>query len=144
MIPELSLADQFGDRHNVEDWNVTKCRSTLAAPAKDDHDAKLAAFVRILENFHPAMRHVFFERYKTASQWFEMRLQYSRSLSTNSIVGWVLGIGDRHMSNLMFDKLHGDMIMIDFGIAFEAVRFDLFRYSLSLSRDHLGSPATNS
>ena len=34
----------------------------------------------------------------------------------------MLGIGDRHVSNLMLDEKTGEMIPIDFGIAFDAVR----------------------
>ena len=36
-----------------------------------------------------------------------------------SMVGYVLGLGDQHLSNLMLDRLTGCIIYIDFGDCFE-------------------------
>lgn len=41
-----------------------------------------------------------------------------------SMVGYILGLGDRHPSNLMLDRLSGKILHIDFGDCFE-VRFEL-------------------
>ncbi|KAI1309348.1 Serine/threonine-protein kinase mTOR [Halotydeus destructor] len=51
--------------------------------------------------------------------WFERRTNYTRSLAVMSMVGYVLGLGDRHPSNLMLDRLSGKIIHIDFGDCFE-------------------------
>ena len=51
--------------------------------------------------------------------WFERRLVYSRSLAVMSMVGYVLGLGDRHPSNLMLDRMSGKILHIDFGDCFE-------------------------
>lgn len=51
--------------------------------------------------------------------WFDRRTNYSRSLAVMSMVGYVLGLGDRHPSNLMLDQLSGKIIHIDFGDCFE-------------------------
>lgn len=36
-----------------------------------------------------------------------------------SMVGYVLGLGDRHPSNLMLDRFSGKIMHIDFGDCFE-------------------------
>lgn len=36
-----------------------------------------------------------------------------------SMVGYILGLGDRHPSNLMLDRLSGKIVHIDFGDCFE-------------------------
>ncbi len=36
-----------------------------------------------------------------------------------SMVGYILGLGDRHPSNLMLDRLSGKILHIDFGDCFE-------------------------
>ena len=36
-----------------------------------------------------------------------------------SMVGYILGLGDRHPSNLMQDRLSGKIVHIDFGDCFE-------------------------
>ena len=41
-------------------------------------------------------RHFFTERFLEPSEWFERRLAYTHSVATNSMVGYVVGLGDRH------------------------------------------------
>jgi len=39
------------------------------------------------------------------------------------MVGYVLGLGDRHPSNLMLDRVSGRITHIDFGDCFEVLLF---------------------
>ena len=54
-----------------------------------------------------------------SEEWLERRTRYTRSLAVMSMVGYILGLGDRHTSNLMLDKLSGRVLHIDFGDCFE-------------------------
>lgn len=83
---------------------------------------KDAAFKKILAKMPPMMRHLFFKEHKTPSLWFDMRLNYSRSVATTSIIGHVIGLGDRHVSNILMDEVRGELVAIDLGIAFDQVR----------------------
>ena len=56
---------------------------------------------------------------KSSEAWLERRTTYTRSLAVMSMVGYILGLGDRHPSNLMLDKVTGKIIHIDFGDCFE-------------------------
>ena len=49
-----------------------------------------------------------------------MRLRYTRSVATTSIVGYILGLGDRHTSNILLHA-EGEVVHIDLGIAFDQV-----------------------
>ena len=51
--------------------------------------------------------------------WFERRTNFTRSLAVMSMVGYVLGLGDRHPSNLLLDRMSGKILHIDFGDCFE-------------------------
>ncbi len=51
--------------------------------------------------------------------WLERRTNYTRSLAVMSMVGYILGLGDRHPSNLMLDQHTGKITHIDFGDCFE-------------------------
>lgn len=55
----------------------------------------------------------------SAEVWFDRRTNYTRSLAVMSMVGYILGLGDRHPSNLMLDRLSGKILHIDFGDCFE-------------------------
>ena len=59
------------------------------------------------------------ERSKNCETWLNRRTNYSRSLAVMSIVGYILGLGDRHPSNLMMSRKNGKIIHIDFGDCFE-------------------------
>jgi serine/threonine-protein kinase mTOR len=56
---------------------------------------------------------------KSSEAWLERRTNYTRSLGVMSMVGYILGLGDRHPSNLMLDRVTGMMVHIDFGDCFE-------------------------
>ncbi|CAK4398619.1 unnamed protein product, partial [Aphanomyces euteiches] len=51
--------------------------------------------------------------------WLDRRTNYTRSLATMSMVGYILGLGDRHLSNLMLHRFSGAIVHIDFGDCFE-------------------------
>ncbi|KAI0046207.1 atypical/PIKK/FRAP protein kinase [Auriscalpium vulgare] len=54
-----------------------------------------------------------------SEHWLERRATYTRSLAVNSMVGHILGLGDRHPSNLMLERKTGKVVHIDFGDCFE-------------------------
>ena len=56
---------------------------------------------------------------KNCETWLIRRTNYSRSLAVMSMVGYILGLGDRHPSNLMMSRKTGKIIHIDFGDCFE-------------------------
>ncbi|KAH7890803.1 hypothetical protein F5I97DRAFT_1975119 [Phlebopus sp. FC_14] len=90
---------------------------------RERHDGNVGAMVNmfkiICERTQPVMRHYFTEKHKTPIAWFAMRLNYTRSVATTSIVGHVLGLGDRHVSNILLDGGTGEVVHIDLGIAFD-------------------------
>lgn len=59
---------------------------------------------------------------KSSESWLERRTNYIRSLGVMSMVGYILGLGDRHPSNLMLDRITGKIIHIDFGDCFEVAQ----------------------
>ena len=50
-----------------------------------------------------------------------------------SIVGFILGLGDRHCENILLDKYAGDVVHVDFNCLFEKVsaRYDTIRFDLN-------------
>jgi len=51
--------------------------------------------------------------------WLDRRTNFTRSLAVMSMVGYILGLGDRHPSNIMLNRTSGAITHIDFGDCFE-------------------------
>lgn len=54
--------------------------------------------------------------------WLQRRTNFIRSLAVMSMVGYILGLGDRHPSNIMINQFTGIVLHIDFGDCFEVAR----------------------
>jgi ataxia telangiectasia mutated family protein len=76
----------------------------------------------MIKDFQPVMRHFFTEQHRNPTAWFAMRLNYARSVAVTSMVGHMVGLGDRHCSNILLDQSTGELVHIDFGVVFEEVR----------------------
>lgn len=55
----------------------------------------------------------------SAEDWLLKRMNYTRSIAVSSIVGYLLGLGDRHPANLMIERTTGMVLHIDYGDCFE-------------------------
>ena len=55
----------------------------------------------------------------TADTWVKQTRMFAISNAMMSIVGYIIGLGDRHPSNLLIDRLTGKVVHIDFGDCFE-------------------------
>lgn len=56
---------------------------------------------------------------RNSETWLERRSNFTASLAMMSMAGYVLGLGDRHPSNLMLLRSSGRIVHIDFGDCFE-------------------------
>ena len=55
----------------------------------------------------------------SSETWLSRRGNYIRSVAVMSMVGYVLGLGDRHPCNIMIHRTSGKIAHIDFGDCFE-------------------------
>lgn len=55
---------------------------------------------------------------QTSEMWLDRRTNYTRSLAVMCMVGYILGLGDRHPCNIMLSR-DGHCLNIDFGDCFE-------------------------
>ncbi|EEF44131.1 fkbp-rapamycin associated protein, putative [Ricinus communis] len=83
--------------------------------------AKVEVFEYALQNTEGNdLARVLWLKSRTSEVWLERRTNYTRSLAVMSMVGYLLGLGDRHPSNLMLHRYSGKILHIDFGDCFEA------------------------
>ncbi|KAL3656617.1 hypothetical protein V7S43_018522 [Phytophthora oleae] len=98
-----------------------------------DYDAltlleKVEVFQYALENTAGQdLYKVLWLKSENSEVWLDRRTNYTRSLAVMSMVGYILGLGDRHPSNLMLHRFTGTIVHIDFGDCFE-VAMDREKY----------------
>lgn len=81
---------------------------------------KVEAFMVALESTDGMdLKKISWLQSENAESWLDRRTVFTRSLAVMSMVGYILGLGDRHCSNIMIDRKTGKAVHIDFGDCFE-------------------------
>eukprot|EP00980_Cylindrotheca_fusiformis_P012607 scaffold3084_cov144-Cylindrotheca_fusiformis.AAC.55 len=115
-----SLIRDYRDKEKKIPINLEHREMVKLAP---DYD--LLTVMQKVEVFNNALRctegngndlyEILWLKSTNSEEWLGRRTKYTRSLAVMSMVGYILGLGDRHPSNLMLDKLSGRVLHIDFG-----------------------------
>ncbi|PRP78734.1 putative ataxia telangiectasia mutated [Planoprotostelium fungivorum] len=103
-------------RYRPGDIASNECRKVLNDSSEK---TKYDTYVNICNRFKPVFHHFFLENFSSPAEWFDKRLQYTRSTASNSIIGYIVGLGDRHAHNILIDKTSAELVHIDLGVAFE-------------------------
>ncbi|XP_060828354.1 serine/threonine-protein kinase atr-like [Bombus pascuorum] len=101
-------------------------RSILCS-LKDPLEKKRKVFLQQLLPRHPSVLGDWFRlTFPDPYGWYEARTAYIRTTAVMSMVGYILGLGDRHGENILFDSKCGDCVHVDFNCLFN--RGELFEW----------------
>ncbi|XP_021062119.1 serine-protein kinase ATM [Mus pahari] len=106
-------------RYRPNDFSAYQCQKKMMEVQKKSFEEKYDTFMTICQNFEPVFRYFCMEKFLDPAVWFEKRLAYTRSVATSSIVGYILGLGDRHVQNILINEQSAELVHIDLGVAFE-------------------------
>lgn len=53
------------------------------------------------------------------THWWHRQRSFTTSTAAMSVLGHVLGLGDRHLDNILFDTEQGGVVHVDFGVLFD-------------------------
>lgn len=73
----------------------------------------------VLGMFPPVLPEWFISQFPHPEAWFAARLRYTRSCAVMSMVGTILGLGDRHGENLLLEEGNGGIFHVDFNCLFD-------------------------
>ena len=120
-IPLLEYLEHTHATIHPSDWKWSFCRRKICDAAVLDHSKRLQCYQEVCQHFSPVLSYFFFEHFKNPDSWLHRRISYSRSVAASSMIGHVLGLGDRHCQNILLDTECGEVVHIDLGLAFEQV-----------------------
>lgn len=110
------------ERYYPRDLKGSQCRKEISNVQTRPVDTRISTYRKVAEKFHPVMRYFFLESFPDPDEWFVRRLAYTRATAAISMLGHVLGLGDRHGHNILLDSKTGEVVHIDLGVAFEMGR----------------------
>ncbi|RZC32904.1 serine/threonine-protein kinase ATR, partial [Asbolus verrucosus] len=87
---------------------------------KEDPLAKKREFFTkvLLQRYPPVLGEWFRRTFPDAQSWVFARTAYIRTTAVISMVGYILGLGDRHGENILLDSICGDTVHVDFNCLF--------------------------
>ncbi|KYB25791.1 Serine/threonine-protein kinase ATR-like Protein [Tribolium castaneum] len=86
---------------------------------RDPLTKKRDVFIKILLPKHPPVLGDWFRKaFPDPQSWFFARTAYIRTTAVMSMVGYILGLGDRHGENILLDSTCGDTVHVDFNCLF--------------------------
>ncbi|KAL2643558.1 hypothetical protein R1flu_011145 [Riccia fluitans] len=74
---------------------------------------------KILPMFPPVFHRWFLNTFPEPAAWFQARVAYAHTTAVWSMVGHMVGLGDRHGENILFDATTGDCVHVDFSCLFD-------------------------
>ena len=123
--------------------NYAELKTLLATAASDPSRHHLFT-TTVLSRFPPVLHEWFTELHPAPAPWFASRLRYTRSCAVMSMVGYMLGLGDRHGENILLEESSGGVFHVDFnclfdkGLTFEKPELVPFRLTHNM-RDAMGA-----
>lgn len=73
----------------------------------------------VLGIFPAVLPQWFIAQFPNPTSWFGARLRYTRSCAVMSMVGTILGLGDRHGENVLLEEGNGGIFHVDFNCLFD-------------------------
>ncbi|KAI1074455.1 hypothetical protein F5B20DRAFT_563328 [Whalleya microplaca] len=110
------------EQYHPKDLKGGQCRKEISQVQNKATEVRIAAYKKVADRFQPVMRYFFMEHFVDPDEWFAKRTAYTRTTAAISILGHVLGLGDRHGHNILLDSKNGEVVHIDLGVAFEMGR----------------------
>lgn len=98
--------------------NYNELRKLLAEASADPENVGIFTD-KVLPIFPPILHEWFAEVFPEPDVWFAARIRYARSAAVMSIVGHVLGLGDRHGENILLQEGTGGVFHVDFNCLFD-------------------------
>lgn len=114
----VSLKAICHDLYSREGISISSVTKKFAKTKK----IKAAKYKEVVQIFPPRFYRWFEENFSSPYSWFLARDNYTKTCAVMNIMGWFMGLGDRHADNILFDENVGDLVHVDLNSIFEAAK----------------------
>ena len=83
---------------------------------------RIEVYTDITSFVPPILHHFFEEQRSSAHDWLQMRNRFVQSNAVWDIASFIIGLGDRHLDNILICESNGEVFHVDFGVLFERGR----------------------
>lgn len=115
-IPIRKILEALHKAHGVtgrfSDWKSPLSQSRPITERESSFHQALHKFPAVLQEWYLA-------QFPDPRQWLKARARYARSLAVMSILGYIVGLGDRHLENLLVIEATGEVLHVDFDCLFD-------------------------
>ncbi|KAF8961112.1 hypothetical protein BDZ97DRAFT_1664899 [Flammula alnicola] len=118
-VPIRPVLYKYYEARGVKSWTSELNNTCNKIKKAEDKDAPEIFQKEILSIFKPVFHEWFIETFPEPTAWLASRLTYGRTAAVMSMVGFILGLGDRHCENILLDTNSGDVVHVDFNCLFE-------------------------
>ncbi|KAG9317708.1 hypothetical protein JVU11DRAFT_1921 [Chiua virens] len=118
-IPIRPVLMRYYEGRRIKNWTSEMGDAFRKIKEASDKDAGELFVTRVLPTFPPVFHEWFVETFPEPSAWLSSRLMYGRTAAVMSMVGFILGLGDRHCENILLDTNTGDVVHVDLNCLFE-------------------------
>ncbi|PFH50130.1 hypothetical protein AMATHDRAFT_145857 [Amanita thiersii Skay4041] len=118
-IPIRPVLLKYYDARGIRTWTSDMNETFRKIKDATDKEAAELFSKKVLPTFPPVFHEWFIETFPEPTAWLTSRLTYSRTAAVMSMVGFILGLGDRHGENILLDTNTGDVVHVDFNCLFE-------------------------
>lgn len=105
--------------HRRQTMSADEARQLMKDVQKRLQNTRVETFRQIKQHIKPVMRLWFRDTFIRPDEWYASRTAWARGVAALSMVGHILGIGDRHCNNVMVDTITAEPLHIDLGVAFD-------------------------
>ncbi|SCU87134.1 LAMI_0D04874g1_1 [Lachancea mirantina] len=117
-----ALHEVLSNLHKNDKLSFDQARKAMKSVQGKSKEERLDVYLEITSIIKPLLRQFFSNSFTNPEDWLEAKYTYTKGVATTSIVSYILGLGDRHLNNILLDKSSGEPIHIDLGVAFDQGR----------------------
>jgi hypothetical protein len=114
VMPMRNLCKQYYDMHQIP-FSTSSIKTRHAAAIAQPKDCRVAALVALVHalmlELPPVMHLWLVDTFRAPSAWFDARLAFTRSNGVMSMIGMAVGLGDRHLENILVDSTTGSVMI---------------------------------